>query len=326
MRINVTYSTSDKYSRYAGVSMISLFENNKDIEEIYVYYIEDRVSNENKNKLKRIADKYKREIEFISFQDLYDGFKFATEGMSRATYGKLFLANKLNVDKLLHIDSDTIVVGSLRKLWEIDMKEYCVAGVLDCINDYNREIIGMKKEDKYINGGIVLFNLEQWNSLNLMEKAISFIEKHPKGVANFDQSVINAICKDTILVIDPQYNVTPQMFTFNSNQIKRLYQLVEYYPDDIRINAINNPVILHFITHIFDRPWNKNSTHPLKELYYKYWCQSGWGKDLETNPLKLSIRVRRFIFNFLPYFIYEQFERVQYNRRKKLALTEMEKK
>lgn len=323
MRINVTYSTSDKYSRYASVSMTSLFENNKDIEEICVYYIEDKISKENKNKLINIAKRYNRVIEFIAFQDLYDGFNFTTEGMSRTTYGKLFLANRLNIDKILHIDSDTLIVGSLKNLWELDIEKYYVAGVLDCINDYNREINGMKKEDKYINGGIVLFNLKLWKTLNLVEKAITYIKEHPKGVVNVDQGVINAICKENILVIDPCFNVTPQMFSFNSNQIKRLYQLIEYYPDEVRRNATKNPIIIHFITHVYDRPWNKKSIHPLKDLYYTYWCLAGQGEELESTELKFSIWLRQFIFRFLPYCFYETFEKMQYNRRKEFILSKM---
>ena len=37
MQLNVLYGCDDNYAPYTGVSLLSLFENNKDIEEITIY-------------------------------------------------------------------------------------------------------------------------------------------------------------------------------------------------------------------------------------------------------------------------------------------------
>ena len=70
--LNVMYLTDNNYVVFAGVSIISLFENNKDIENINVYVIDDSISEKNKKIYLDIANKYKRNIIFL---DLSKGLK-----------------------------------------------------------------------------------------------------------------------------------------------------------------------------------------------------------------------------------------------------------
>lgn len=46
--MNIVYSSSDSYAEIAGVSIVSLFENNKDIKEMVIYIIDNGISDSNK--------------------------------------------------------------------------------------------------------------------------------------------------------------------------------------------------------------------------------------------------------------------------------------
>ena len=48
MKINVVYSTDENYARHCGVSIYSLFDNNKNVDEIDVYIISNALSKETK--------------------------------------------------------------------------------------------------------------------------------------------------------------------------------------------------------------------------------------------------------------------------------------
>ena len=50
--MNVMYTCDDNYVWLMGISTISLFENNKTIEDLQVYLLGDNISQENKDKLK----------------------------------------------------------------------------------------------------------------------------------------------------------------------------------------------------------------------------------------------------------------------------------
>ena len=50
MNLCVVYSSDNNYAQHVGVSMVSLFENNSEFNNIIVYLIENDISLENKNK------------------------------------------------------------------------------------------------------------------------------------------------------------------------------------------------------------------------------------------------------------------------------------
>ena len=58
----VIYHSSDAFADVTGVSIASLFENNRHFEEIHVLYIEKGMSQTNKEKLQQLAETYGRTI------------------------------------------------------------------------------------------------------------------------------------------------------------------------------------------------------------------------------------------------------------------------
>ena len=60
--MNIVYSSSDSYAELCGISIVSLFENNKSCDEINVYVIDNGISNQNKEKLLSTAKHYSRNI------------------------------------------------------------------------------------------------------------------------------------------------------------------------------------------------------------------------------------------------------------------------
>ena len=53
--MKVMYTCDNNYVWLMGISTISLFENNKGIEELKVYLLGDNISEDNKNDLKKIG-------------------------------------------------------------------------------------------------------------------------------------------------------------------------------------------------------------------------------------------------------------------------------
>ena len=63
--LNVLYQSNDNYAPITGVSLTSLLINSKDIEEINVYVLDDKISAKNIKKLKKTCEKFKRNIYII---------------------------------------------------------------------------------------------------------------------------------------------------------------------------------------------------------------------------------------------------------------------
>ena len=68
--MNIVYHASDSFAKVTGTSIVSIFENNKDIDEINVYVIEKNFTEDNKKKMEQLADKYNRRIIFIPMPDI----------------------------------------------------------------------------------------------------------------------------------------------------------------------------------------------------------------------------------------------------------------
>lgn len=63
--MNIVYSASDLYSSLAGISLTSIFENNKWADEINVFVMDNGIGIENKDKLYSLANKYGRKLSFF---------------------------------------------------------------------------------------------------------------------------------------------------------------------------------------------------------------------------------------------------------------------
>ena len=67
--MDIVYASDNRFAQILGVSLLSLFDNNSDA-DLSVYILDDGITNENKEKLLSIAQKYNRGLKFVSIPDL----------------------------------------------------------------------------------------------------------------------------------------------------------------------------------------------------------------------------------------------------------------
>lgn len=303
--LNCAYSFMDNYSQHAGLSILSLFDNNKEVDEINVYIINNNIGEENNKRLESLAKQYGRRIYFVDLDNISAKMNVNTH-FCRSTYGKLFLPQIKDVDLMLSFDCDTIVSGSLSNLLSIDMSNTLVAGVQDTVNPYFVHRIGLTDSNRYINcGGVILLNLKLWREMNIEQKCIDYVMSFDGNPPFVDQGTINHICKNHTRILPPEYNVINPMFMFPVNKIKYLFKMKTYYSQDEINNAIKHPKVIHFTSELYNRPWFSNCDHPLKNNYLDYLKISPW-KDIPISYKKMSknCRIQKWIYNNCPFFIY----------------------
>ena len=130
--IYIGLCTDNRYAMPCGVCVTSLLENNKD-EEITVYVLENELTDENRKKFDRLAADYGQKIELIPVDDdIFKGYP-TTHQFRLSTYYRFLFADILpkDVHKLIYLDCDTLVLDSLRELWDIDVTNYSIAAVED---------------------------------------------------------------------------------------------------------------------------------------------------------------------------------------------------
>ena len=91
--MDVVYASNDKYARHLAVSMYSLMDHNQVEERIRIFVLAVDLSQENRDKLKETADRFEREIIFISMGDLRERFPYPvdTGGFDLSAMGRFWL-------------------------------------------------------------------------------------------------------------------------------------------------------------------------------------------------------------------------------------------
>lgn len=303
MHLHIAFSSDNNYVQHLGVAMVSLLENNKEMEAITVHILDNGITEDSQNKLKRIATQYKRNIKFYQLESLLATLQTQNipNTIAIAAYSRLFLPMLLDasISEIIYADCDAIFESSLQELLTIDKTDCTIAGVEDHVGPANKTAIGIPADARYINSGFLYMNLKKMREHDATTKMLDFIKKYNGNVQHHDQGVINGIYHNDIYYLPPRYNAMTSFWEFkNANEMEAYYGASAYYPDNMLVEAKNNPVFVHFTPGFSKRPWVKNCRHPLRNRYHYYKSLTPW-KAIPLQPDKRSLKFKMldFIFN-----------------------------
>lgn len=274
--MNIILASENNYAPLLTISIVSFLENNcKDFDEINVFILNDGITNQNIEKIKKILNKYNCNISFIKTKNIENLNIVSLERdniASFTTYARLFIGSLLpeNIDKIIYFDCDILNVDSLKKLWDMDISDYYCAAVLNCCNTTVQKMLDISEEDNYINAGMLYINLKKWREDNVEEKFIEFIMNNQNRFYQHDQGILNNVLGNKIKIISPRYNLQGY-FQYMSYKVSKKFSCIdnEYYSKEIMDDARKNPIFLHFCAANFFRPW-QNEKHPYAKLYREY--------------------------------------------------------
>lgn len=290
MEMKVMYTCDNSYIWLMGISMISLFENNKDSDEITIYLIGKEISLESKAELKELCIKYNRQIEFYDIQSLPIPKYLERNGRwPIICYARLFAYELLkDVNRILYLDCDTIVLENLSDLFTAKYNEYPVYGCKDFIGNLYKKLIGMPKDAVNVNGGVLLFNLQKMRDINSTKLITLFLDKYGKYISYADQDILNGTFWKNMGILDASYDLMSIMKVFSYKEIIQLKHPLACCSKKEIDSVLASPKIIHYTGNYRTiRPWFKNSDHPYKDIFENYKVLSPW-KDKELMDEKAS--------------------------------------
>jgi lipopolysaccharide biosynthesis glycosyltransferase len=272
----------ERFVPHAATMLCSLLENNL-VSRVHILH--SAFVGQDSERLKSLIKKLealivKYECQLVCYEVRSEEFceLRVDETSSVANYFRLLAPRVLpaHVMKILYLDSDVIVRGSLLDLWNCEVSGYALAAVEDSFWDPKSQwsYVEIPKGARYFNSGVMLINLDYWRQNNVGERAIAFIRDNPTKVNYYDQDALNAILVNSWISLSPIWN-----------------------------HHIPNPAIVHFIGE--DKPWRWSTKHAYKMEYYRYrrktpwrhyWLAEGWVVSQRT----LSRSLRRFARAVLP--------------------------
>lgn len=277
--MNVIYASDDGYAWLMGVSMVSLFENNRECKEINVYLFGDKISRENEEKLYQAAKQYDRNLEIIDVNMLKLPEKLYSGRYPKSAFSRLFAFDLLpkDIDRVLYLDCDIIVDGSIEELYNHEMDDKIIWAVKDCVSKAYKQKIGIKGDDVYINTGVMMMNLEKMRKFPMEECITEFVDQYAGVMDYADQEIINGIFQGEFGILPPQWNVMTQFNQYSYNQLKWIRHPHHYYTEEEVEYAKRHARLFHYTTCMLNiRPWYENSRLNNAHVFNRYLRLSPW--------------------------------------------------
>lgn len=299
MSMNVVYASDDKYAPIMAVSILSLLKYNSDIT---IYILDNGIQSQKKAIIKLLVEQHQQKIVFcdISLIDKSFNYRLNTDRGSIAQFARLFLSNSIPIscERLLYLDCDILICDSLNFLFEFDLQGYLLAGVEDAFSVFHRKCLGLKKNDIYINSGVLLIDMKLWRNESVEEKFLNYLNKKRGNVLQGDQGLISAVLSKRIKLLSLEWNVVSYIFDFSYEEIIMYRNPSRYYSKEAVINAKNCPRLVHFTNSFASmRPWegNQNLSNPYADRWRKL------SKKINISTEKKDDKLSYQIYQFLPH-------------------------
>lgn len=202
--VNIGYGVDNNFMRGMMTSMVSFCLNNKDV-AFNFHIITDGISEENKNKLNKIARQYEVNINiYVIDINIFKQLPVFVH-LPISMYFRFMLPILLkNVNKLFYVDADIICIKRANNLFDINLEENIIGAVPDQ-NDERNNILGLKNHI-YFNSGMLVINVDKWNKMNFLEEATKLLINNPKVFKFPDQDVLNIILTGKVKYLDTKFN------------------------------------------------------------------------------------------------------------------------
>lgn len=304
--MNILFSSDDNYARHLGVAIDSLLLHNIDVPKIRLFIIDNHISQLNIDKLESVVNSFKNsEIFYIPFESYVKKLSLNLAWpISLSSYARLFVGEMLpaDVERVLYMDCDIVVKGSLLKLWNWNLGDNCLGAIQDTIPARTKASVGLSPTQPYFNAGVLLIDLKRWRQNKVGERCLAFIDSHAGRVSHHDQGVLNGVLMGQWARLPLKYNVMTVHYMMSQNKIRKFYKDdATFYDSKETEDAIKKPIILHFTPSFTVRPWEKNCSHPFRDDYKGLYLSLPW-KDV---PFSRSndpwyVRLLNLRYRFFP--------------------------
>ena len=199
-------------------------------------------------------------------------FRLPNAILSYATFFRYFIADEVQEDRVLYLDSDMIVNARLDELFFLDLQGYAIAAVQD---------FGQDGWLTTFNAGMLLIDAKKWRENHSTKSLLELTVQHHEHVYG-DQGVLNMYFGDQWLHLDKEYN-----FMVGLDQFLHLTGNSKWYESDYYGNS--EPKIIHYTSEF--KPW----THLTLTRFRKLW----WYYGLNWNDVLLGTDIIRRSFDEL---------------------------
>ena len=272
-KLNICFACNEDYFDLLLVSIHSAQKHNKNL-HFFIYF---NSSNEKLfDSISKIIFESENKVEFFDVNVIKKKLPSYLKQhihITIETYFRLFLPELISEQRVLYLDVDLMVKGSLKQIYFADFDKYSFAAVpylsdLNWIEERNISI-GLDSDHPYFNAGVLLLDLNRLRINKIFENALKLISDN--NDLN-DQDALNIVVKKNYLRLDNRMN-----WTLHDK------------------GRINNPLIVHFTgpfkpnIRFYDHPFARQYRILYKEVFNDYNMKINY-KYLFTSYIKSQIK------------------------------------
>jgi lipopolysaccharide biosynthesis glycosyltransferase len=285
----IVCNINNEYIRHCAVMLRSLRDFNPR-DDLDVFIVHQRMDSDQRAMLVGYLSSFLPSVSFLQVDHaLLKGFPESPH-VKLAAYYRLFFPQLLpsSIDRIIYLDSDLLVNGSLDELWETPLESNLVAAASDRNLDVHRSRLGLGPDSPYFNSGVMTLKLSDWRQENIAERGLEFALKYPEKLTNCDQDVLNYLLEKRSLTLHQRWNAMSHLWGLDQQWLQAQGGLSEEEEQ-----ALSEPVIIHFAGASFAKPWHYKCPHPWKDRYRSILATTPWaGTPLEGEPVRRSLLQR----------------------------------
>ena len=260
--INILVTLDENYIPYLNVMLSTLIRFNKGC-VFHVYLLHTEISAKALEGTEQMLSGAGGRLIPIKADNLALDEAPTTSRYPKEIYYRIFAARYLpsTLDRVLYLDPDLVINGSILPLYRLDMEEYYYAAAshidrLGLLHKFNELRLDMDDDSPYINSGVLLMNLSLLRKEQDYEDVFRFIKKRKSLLVLPDQDIISSLYGSKIYTLDPfRYNMTERLF--------RAHSLFEKGFDLKWVRE--HSIIIHYCGR--NKPWKENYIGDLNVFY-----------------------------------------------------------
>jgi lipopolysaccharide biosynthesis glycosyltransferase len=265
----LVFSIDDQYVMPFQVLFHSLHKTESLLDNPPIYVLHEKnLSVESIATLREFLRKYGQEVIFVdTTSHVPDDLPFSEKDhVSKATFYRLFVAEFLppQITSALYVDSDTLVVRSIRELLHIELTS--PVATVDHLSPYDQLRMWGWSGGGYFQAGVILIDLNYWRTNNCTKMFVDIMKTQRHRIQWWDQDILNIAFANNWQRLDIWFNVCQSAMAIVPNEVTK-----------------NNARLLHFDgSH---KPWLQSVQRPYKDAWLDAY-KDAFGKEFE-NPWPL---------------------------------------
>ncbi|BCL38070.1 glycosyltransferase family 8 protein [Nostoc sp. MS1] len=311
----VVCGADDNYAIPLTVTLYSAVANLEKGCTLYLYIIDGGITKQSKQRIQRVlnVEHINLHLKWLSASSFTSLSHIKTpDWVSVATYLRLLIPDILpdHFDKAIYLDSDLLVKGNLKDLWNQEMGQHALLACSDLVIPYvscnlgimNYKELGLAPNSPYFNAGVLVMNLPRWREEQISQKIFRYFSEYPEYVRMGDQEGLNAILANNWGKLNPKWNVIAHILDYDNWIDSPFKQEIRPIKDDL----LHKPYIIHFAGG--EKPWKIGCEHPAQLEWISYLKASRWFQPIESlvwftkwyiryTPWRLKVLIRTLIFN-----------------------------